>query len=583
MKKLLYIVIASLIGLPGCNVDVLEKKPLDVISDLSLWQDPALIDAYMADVYSDMVFLGEMEYGGDRVWWPITYTITMADEAGPGWENGKRVNIINTGRTATFNQWWGYPTVRKMNVFLERLPTSGLDAVAKKQKTAEMRFLRAFAYFNMVKRYGGVPLVTTVQTIDQPLKELAVSRNKEAEVYDFILAEINALLPDLQPAGKGDKGRPSQAAALALKSRAAMYAASIAQWGTVQLDGVVGIPADRAKAYWQASYDASKAIMEGGKFALYNAMPDDKAMNYRNIFLDENNVEVIFSEIYNGTSGKAHSWDHIVGPYGYNAWGAGGQIAVYLEMVEEYENVDGSSGVIDRNKIANGYLWTAKELFGKKDPRFHGSILTQGSVWLGDTLQKHRAIRTEDGTITRNNYKELPAWGRSTFDSDGNTPFSVLKYLDEEIAIVPGLGTSRKDWIVFRYGEILLNHAEAAFELGKPAEALASINQLRERAGMPLLQAIDRGKIRHEREIELVFEGNRYWDLRRWRIAEEVLSARFTNLEFIIDYKTRKHMLRLIPDFESDYNPVFSPRHYYLPITIDRISNNSNLVENPGY
>lgn len=582
MKKLIYIVIASLIGLPACNVDVLEKKPLDVISDLQLWQDAALIDAYMADVYRDMVFLGDMEYGGSRVGFSLTYTIVMADEAGPGWENGKRVNILNVGTSSKFNQWWGYPTVRKMNIFLKRMPTSGLNEADKKQKIAEMRFLRAYAYFNMVKRYGGVPLITDVQTLDQPLEELAVKRNKEAEVYDFILSEIDALTPDLLPPGQGDLGRPSQAAALALKSRAAMYAASIAQWGTVQLDGVVGIPADRARAYWQASYDASKAIMDGGKFALYNAMPNDKSMNYRNIFLDENNVEVIFSEIYDGPGGKVHNWDHFNAPAGYNAWGIGAQISAYLEMVEEYENVDGSSGIIDRDKIANGHLWTMQELFGKKDPRFHGSIITQGDTWIGDTLQKHRGIRREDGTITRNNYKELPATGRSTINTDGITPFQALKYMDEEIAIAPN-NTSRTDWIVFRYGEILLNHAEAAFELGKPAEALASINQIRERAGMPMRAAIDRNQIRHERKIELVFEGNRYWDVRRWRIAEQALSVRFTNVEFIIDYATRKHLIRLIPDFEKDINPVFSPRHYYLPITIDRVSNNSNLVENPGY
>ncbi len=583
MKKLLYILIASLLGVSSCNVDVLDKQPLDVISDLQLWEDPALIDAYMADVYRDMGFIGDMQYLGNRNWFDFTYTITMADEAAPGWENGKRVNILNTGSTASYNQWWGYPLVRKMNVFLERMPTAALEPAAKEQKIAEIRFLRAYAYFNMVKRYGGVPLITEAQPLDAPREELAVSRDNEAIVYDFILSEIDALMPDLQPHGQGDKGRPSQAAALALKSRAAMYAASIAQWGKVQLDGVVGIPADRAKAYWQTSYDASKAIMDGGKFTLYNRLPDNKSKNYQNIFLDENNSEVIFSEIYSGPGGRSHSWDHVNSPAGYNAWGLGGQISAYLEMVEEYENVDGSSGVIDRSKIANGYLWTAEELFGKKDPRFHGSIITQGDVWLGDTLETYRAIRTEDGTIIRNNYKELNARGRATMNAEGTTPFQALKYLDESIARQGAFGQSSTDWIVFRYAEVLLNHAEAAFELDKPAEALASINEIRERAGMPLLSVVDRDKIRHERKIELAFEGNRYWDVRRWRIAEQALSVKFSSVEFVIDYATRKYQLRLIPDFEIGRNPVFSPRHYYLPITIDRISNNSNLVENPGY
>lgn len=121
-----------------------------------------------------------------------------------------------------------------------------------------------------------------------------------------------------------------------------MYAGSIASWGTVQIDGLVGIPADKKEHFWQESLNASNRLLYGSPFALYEKYPDDRSKNYRNIFLDENNCEVIFSEIYDGKSGKGHSWDMWQNPSGYNAWAGGQQNCVYLEFVESYENIDGS-------------------------------------------------------------------------------------------------------------------------------------------------------------------------------------------------------------------------------------------------
>jgi len=155
--------------------------------------------------------------------------------------------------------------------------------------------------------------------------------------------------------------------------------------------------------------------------------------------------------------------------------------------------------------------------------------------------------------------------------------------MDEAIAIVPNIGTSRTDWIVFRYAEILLNLAEAAFELGYTAEALDAINQIRDRAGIAQLTSIDLDKIRHERKIELAFEGNRYWDVRRWRTAEIDLSKSFSMLRFIIDYTTRKFKLEILPNWDGLPVPLFYPRHYYMPITLARTNNNTNLLENPDY
>jgi len=591
MKKIIYILLMMILALSSCTKDLLDKQPLDIISDVVVWSDPTLIDAYLTQCYDEMGFINDMAYREKDVayskgpsWFEMVTQTTIADECRDGWERayaGKSFQLRKD--RSSFGEWWGYPLIRRLNQFIENLPTSPVETSLKTKRIAEARFLRAYAYFNMVKRYGGVPLITTVQPMDASEEELYAKRDKEEDIYDFIISEVDAIVNDLKD-GHNDEGRPTKYAVLALKSRVAMYAGSIAQWGQVQLDGVVGIPANKAQEYWQTSYDASKSIINSAVFSLYNNTPDDKVANFRNIFMDENNSEVIFSEIYNGQGGKSHSWDMLNGPYGYNAWVCGGQSIPYLDMVEEFENKDGSAGIIDRQKITDGYLWTMEELFGNKDPRFHASILTQGSSWLGNTIQVYKGIIKEDGTITTSDYKELTGWGLSTQTwAAGAGPFMMLKYMDEAIAPVPGISTSRTDWIVFRYAEILLNLAEAAFELGKTDDALDAINQIRNRAGIAPLTTIDRNKIHHERKIELAFEGHRYWDVRRWRTAVVDLSKAFSNLRFIIDYTTRKFQLQILPNWDGLPVPLFYPRHYYMPITLARTNNNPNLVENPGY
>lgn len=160
----------------------------------------------------------------------------------------------------------------------------------------------------MVKRYGGVPLILKAQQLSDSPEELYPKRATEEAVYQFILDEMNdiidnRLLPDAY--GAADLGRPTLYAAAALKSRAAMYAGSIASWGTVQIDGLVGIPADKKEHFWQESLNASNRLLYGSPFALYEKYPADRSKNYRQIFLDENNCEVIFSEIYDGKSARA--------------------------------------------------------------------------------------------------------------------------------------------------------------------------------------------------------------------------------------------------------------------------------------
>ncbi|MGB0367033.1 MAG: RagB/SusD family nutrient uptake outer membrane protein [Flavobacteriaceae bacterium] len=574
---------------------MLEKEPLDIISDAAVWSDPILVDSYLDQCYAEMIFAFETRYGGTSklesglyTWFEQSHAMTIADEARFGWVPAPKSHWI--GNNGGVEDWWGYATVRRLNEFLVQMEVSGLDESYKSQRIAEARYLRAHAYFNMVKRYGGVPLITEVQQLNDSEESLFPARNREVEIYDFILSELDVVEEDLLST---EYGRVTKWTALALKSRAAMYAGSIATWGTERLDGLVGIPSSRANDFWQASYDASRKIITDGGFALYNVNPGDKTANFRNLFLDEGNSEVIFAERFDGLSGKGQSHDMWNVPRSYQVWGAGQQTSAYLEMVESFDNIDGSPGIIDRAKIASGYLWTVDELWGNKDPRFKATIYTHGTSWLNgaDVLDYHKGIITPTGEITSGAYKGILAQSRM---EQAVTPFGMLKYLDEqERAMVQERNHTDTDYIVFRYGEILLNYAEAAVELGNDGDALWAVNEIRTRAGMPNHGSITRDLVRKERKIELAFEGNRYWDLRRWRTATTDLTKSFNGLRIILDgdsftegsydVLTARFKLEIIPNIDGLPAPFFDARHYYLPIGLGRTGQNSNLIENPGY
>lgn len=597
MKKYITFLLAFLPSFYSCDERILDKQPLDIISDATVWSDEDLIEAYLVQCYSEMYFFANESTGrlweGDA-WMPVFVVGEVSDEAIPQWRDTEealskwRYKHGKLTIAGGLMEYWGYNTIRKLNEFIQRVPESPIDPTLAVVRIAEARFLRAFSYFAMVKRYGGVPLITEVQQITDPEEELFPFRAKEAEVYDFILSEMDAIVPDL-PAEvpTGELGRPGKSAALALKSRAALYAGSIAQFGEVQLDGIVGIPSGKATMYYEAAYDASKTIMESGWHALYDE-DADKVQNFKNIFLVENHREVIFAKRHDdvnqftGGNGWNIDWFQCPRPQG---WGRGLYDGAYLELAESFEYVDGTPGALDRAAVETG-LWTIEELWGNRDPRFYATFYTQETPWKGNTLDFHKGIRLPDGTIrTDGSYGGIPANGDQ--DVDG-TCIGFMKYLNEAKDNLSGTQSawpdSGQDWLIFRYAEILLNYAEAAYELGRISDAVSAINQVRQRAGIALLTDISREKIRNERKVELTFEGHRYWDLRRWRTAVTDLSKWWSGIRYILDVETGKYQIRIVEKIDGSTNvPQFRPENYYFPITVARTANNPNLVENPGY
>ena len=591
MKKYLFILLT--LFLASCSKELLDKEPIDRISDKAVFNDPALINAYIYELYNELpLHMNNAGWEWNPVGAAVYFPLVLGGEAvqqGTYWEQHTRWNKGLEDATNTYDQWWGYITIRRMNEFLEKVGTSTLGKNDIDLYTAEVRFLRAFAYFEMVKRYGGVPVVIKAQEIGAPIDQLQTPRNTEKEVYDFIYSELNEIYPVL-PDGRTntDYGRATKYAALALMSRSMLYAGTIAKYGEVQLNGTVGLPSSQTNEYFQKSYDASRRIMDysqnTGKIALYNKYPNDKAKNFYELFIDERNVETIFSIQYNGLTGKGHSTDFWYAVQGISV-GWGQELNVLLEQVEAFENIDGSSGKLDRAALSQG-SYNIIDLFKNKDPRFNGSVLYQDAPWQGKKIERYSGTWVSNGGVDVLVTSPNQTVNGKPACSPGGGPYAVTgftpkKYYDERL-VLPLVGQSQTDFIVFRYGEILLNLAEAAFELNKTSDALDAINKLRTRAGIANKTTLTLGDIRNERRVELAFEHHRMWDLRRWRTADTELSGSFSGMVYYLEASTGKYRLKFV-DKVDGYNRLFQKKHYYHPITPNRIANDSKLVENPGY
>ena len=201
MKKTIYILIIILLVISSCKKDVLDKVPLNLITDATVWSDPALVNAYLTECYAESYVFANVSY--DNSW----NNLWLGD-AGPAAMNISEIS--DEGKSCWFGfsykygqlkiggglfEWWepSYKVIRMLNEFIKRVPASPLDAAVKKQRTAEAKWLRAFNYFEMVKRYGGVPLILEAQSASMPKDSLYPKRNKEQEVYDFVIAETFGL------------------------------------------------------------------------------------------------------------------------------------------------------------------------------------------------------------------------------------------------------------------------------------------------------------------------------------------------------------------------------------------------------
>lgn len=572
--------------------NVLDRNPLNMISEADVWKSEDLVRIYLVALYDNMPF------GFDRNGY--IYEAHMTDESSHPYagvlivsDYGNQTLSLNTGM---------YTWIRRANYFLDKIKTSTIGADKIKSLTAEVRYIRAYYYFDLVKKYGGVPIVDAVQNFTgDNLSELQVSRNTEDEVYSFILSELNAAIADLPDSwDDANNNRATIMIAQALKSRAMLYAGSIAKYGTVQLNGLIGIADSKANTYFAESINASTAIMQSGKFELYNKLYDpntktgDPAENYRNLFLDKSNKEVILQKAYSNPD-KTHAWDNYNMPQSFKPGCCGNACTPTLEMVESYEYTDGSAGTL--NYV--GLEFDAPvDLFKNKDPRFFGSYMYPECPFVGRNVQIYAGIYDVDGTLYNSSGTAFPPdpsrlqQGRDgpwVLGDVGKTGFYIRKYLNTSV-IVPE-NTSDQNYIECRYAEILLNYAEAAVESGTNLpDALTSINLVRNRAGIrPLIASeltIDR--IRNERKVELAFEDKRFWDIRRWRIGPDLFKNTYIHglWPYLKYYGADKYTWTFVSHsgapLDAGLSRVWVERDNYSNLS-GYISSNKNIVNNPGW
>jgi starch-binding outer membrane protein, SusD/RagB family len=595
-NKLISYIIAVSLGLllilNSCE-EKLDIAPLNILTAEQVFASEDAVVAYLASLYN---YMQKEDFG----FAPASFLSNTTDEA---------INCFtdqgsNIG-DGTNDGAWQYNYVRYVNDLIVKIQPAKLANAFKTTVLGEAYFLRAYYYFTMVKRYGGVPIIKNVQNYTgDNLDELQVFRDKEQDVYDFIASDLDSaalLLPPSNGVGRATKG-----AAYALKSRAMLFAGSIARYGSLQLDGILGIPAADANKYFQSAYDAANAVIALNKYSLYNKSAD-KVANFQNLFLDKTtgNTEQILSEYYL-YGYKTHTWDCMVIPFGIRGPnGFSSRINPTLDVVEQFEYVNGSPGTLNIGTPSSPVFYTnAPDLFANKDPRLLASVIVPFSTFKGNIIDIQSGLY-DLGVKVEGAYTALynpvthkidattgtihvggmsgPAGSETT-----QTGFNMKKYLDPNLAqsLVTNSGTtgSTQPWMMLRYGEVLLNYAEAAVELGRITDARIKVNEIRTRAGIALLNDgdITVARVRKERNNELAFENHRWYDLRRWRQSDVLLNNWWPRmLKTYYDLQQQKY--RFETGNAGRYAKTFNPRVYYERIPPSELTLNPNLVQNPGY
>jgi starch-binding outer membrane protein, SusD/RagB family len=574
----------------GCDLSL--DPPTEVGID-DVWSDPGLIEAYLNDVYSSSGYgFGDPMIAG------------LADEAknthGHGDAPMRLSNMTPTDRGLW--QWnneevitqfrWDlvYARIRDLNTLIRNVqPSDALPAETKAILLGEAYFLRAFFYHNLMRLHGGVPLIDQVFELGDDLEQYQVPRGSFEATINFIVSDLDAAASRLTPGGRRP-GAATEGAALALKCRVLLYAASDLYALNPSGAAETGYSGGDQTARWQAAADACQAVIDLGRYSVVQA-PTSAA--YHDLFAKGNPGETIWARYFQTLGGERHDQGLWVSPNGYNSWSGDTPLQ---EHVDAYEMSDGSEFSWDNPAHA-------ADPYANRDPRFYANVLFNGAVWRRrppglDDLDPVGVIQT--------GWFEMPGQSamRAGLDTrEGpvqnwngtKTGYNLAKFVDNDL--LPDRQQQFNPWPFLRYAEVLLNYAEAAAELGLATEAVSALNQVRARVGMPNVPP-DGGpgrtlieRIRQEREVELAFEEHRYFDVRRWMIAPQVytnghgirVTGRLDPAGKPLMWAGQEYRYRYEYQVIQVDEREWHDRAYFLPIPQDEMVRNPRLVQNPGY
>lgn len=613
----------------SCDKDFLNTTPVAKVAAEITWTDGPLSQAFVFGIYS---YLG---YGGFEEQMLASYT----DEA-MFTHAGRSINTFTEGTETASSLAWTSPTyswqdpndpnrspmfeaIRAANTAIANLPETTFTDVDKDLLLGEAYFLRAYYYQQLLRFYGGVPIIEKLYGLNE---DYAVARNTYEECVNFIINDLNTAAGLLD--GKtAIPGRASKLAALALKARVLLYAASdlhdiptasanstlIASYSNKEL---IGYTSGDRTARWQAAKDAAKVVLDASVgYKLHHTSPvsfDEGISNYVSLSMGGGSnagdkiaaVELLFQRTHTPLYTVENDWPlggiHFGinnGPNGYHNWAGNTPIQ---QLVDDYEMMDGSR--FDWNNAAHK---TAP--YDNRDPRLYATILYDGAGWkprpsdvVGidpvDQIQTGYYDNGSGGLINGVDTREstIENWNGS------RTHYYVRKFIDPDPAVVDNQsGFQVVPWPFIRYTEMVLNYAEACIELGEEAEAKTWLNKIRYRAGMPAITDAGtelRDRYRNERRVELAYEEHRYHDARRWMIAPTTLGRGIKSIHIVatlkagqsphVPYrydKSKYDYAYTVQDETSNEIRTWVDKMYYRPISRNEMNRNELLINNPGY
>ncbi|MDR2474062.1 MAG: RagB/SusD family nutrient uptake outer membrane protein [Tannerella sp.] len=618
MKNLLTTTILTLACLNfSCND--LNIEPVNELNSNQVFTSEFGVESVIITLYSDLPIPAHNasinnifgDTGMEHALWNNSSILTGEAQNVP-----LRVSMAPKNLQGHYMSWWSYTPIRYVNTAIREL-TNNESAFAStpdkyRHRLGELYFCRAYMYAFMVKCYGGIPIVKdAVSYIGLTDDELYIPRNTEKEVIDFIGEDLDKAIELMGP-DEYMTGRANKYVAANLKAKVMLFAACEGKYGTVQLNGLVGIPAEDVTQYYKKAYAAAQlAIDNGGKYELYSKYDDGtaagKTKNYRNLFIDESadNKERMFIKEFVVTSShsRVENWSFEMMPNGFTSENNNnGELSVTTEWLELFEDIDGKPFTLNIGTDADPVRYdNTLDLFTKAQPRLRATVLFPGTVVPGrepDVFEVRRGIYEsypgvlhESANFTET-YQGMTVQGRCGVgwpNTNGNG-CTVWKYIDP--AYRGSYWGGSVDWIDMRYAEVLLNKCEAAVNIigetvnGKIVtlnDALEAINPVRLRAGLPALTDVDEAKVIRERRCELAFENQIFYDLKRWRKYEEILQNKtYHALYPYYVFDEKKYIFKKHERTELRYS--FEPKAYYAPIPANAITRNSNLLpNNPGY
>lgn len=489
----------------------------------------------------------------------------------------RRVSALNNPDAYWANSYYG---IRRANIFLQNIGNvpivKTVDSTAAKLTRrywrAEARFIRCYLYFELLKRYGGIPLIgDKIFTLDDNLQ---IPRNKFDECVNYIVKECDIVKDSLrvEPIADADWGRIPKGAAIALKCRVLLYAASpLFNGGGIETDATKKALTGYTTAdptRWQAVIAAAEELRN---LNYYTLVATGTPTGFASLFTTKKNTEIILAK----QSANSTNLENSQAPIGYaGSASSQGFTSPTQNFVDAFPMLNGqqpfnADGTVN---ISSGY--SAAAPYTNRDPRLDVSVFRNGYTWLG------RAVETFEGGLdkpTNSNIAVKTKTGYYLRKFLGNFPTGTT------------YSNQSHNFPIFRFAEIILNYAEALNEVGRVEDAVTQIKLLRARAGITagtdtrygikvgITQAEMRTLVRNERRIELSFEEHRFWDVRRWKTAATDFAGPLYGMNII---KSGTNFT---------YNKVqvgtmqFENKLYHMPIPYDEIVKNQALIQNEGW